>query len=127
MRSSRRSQVANLIEIRVQTEDFSLETEYERCRTLAGGSCGAVASFVGLVRGSVKDTQVDALELEHYPGMTERSIDEIVQQALVRWALQSVIVVHRVGKLTPRSQIVLVVELPSTGRVRSLRVHYGPS
>ena len=98
-----------MIDIRVQQDDFSIETEYERCRALAGGGCGAIASFVGLVRDSVADDEVQGLHLEHYAGMTERSIQQIIERARNRWNLQGIVVVHRVGRLTAGEQIVLVV------------------
>ena len=77
-------------------------------------NAGAVASFVGVVRG-VDSGQVDgdagaigAIELEHYPGMTESSISEIVSQAATRWQLLAARVVHRIGRLLPGEQIVYV-------------------
>ncbi|MYD43778.1 MAG: molybdenum cofactor biosynthesis protein MoaE [Gammaproteobacteria bacterium] len=95
--------------MRIQPEDFSYADEYARCLQAAGPECGAVASFVGLVRSSVGDSDVVGLQLEHYPGMTEQSIAKILAAARKRWDLQHVIVVHRVGELKPNAQIVLVV------------------
>ena len=95
--------------IRVQTEDFSIETEYSLCREKAGSMCGALAAFVGLVRDRVDSTDVHGLFLEHYPGMTEKSIQEIVDKARERWDIQHVTVIHRIGELVASSQIVLVV------------------
>ena len=95
--------------IRVQREDFSIEEEYERCRQHAGGSCGAIASFVGLVRDRVDESDVNGLYLEHYPGMTESSIGTIVSEARSRWQLLSTTVIHRVGELSANAQIVLVL------------------
>jgi molybdopterin synthase catalytic subunit len=94
------------IRISVQTEDFdptALQSELSAQNTEAG----AIASFVGLVR-SRPDEPVTRLELEHYPGMTERSIADIVDQAAARWEVLSVRVVHRVGSLVPGDQIVYV-------------------
>ncbi|MCY4425531.1 MAG: molybdopterin synthase catalytic subunit MoaE [Halieaceae bacterium] len=69
---------------------------------------GAVVSFTGYVRGRSGDREVSSMELEHYPGMTERSIEGIIDQAAARWPLLGVTVVHRVGVLTPGSRIVYV-------------------
>ena len=96
-------------EVRVQNADFSLAGEYAACRKAAGGECGAIASFIGLVRDSDGDEDVTGLCLEHYPGMTEDSIKRIVQDARNRWELQHVRVVHRVGELLAGAQIVLVI------------------
>ena len=96
--------------IRIQAEDFSLDSEWRRMRAGLHGGVGAVAAFVGLVRevrgGSGAGT---ALELEHYPGMTEASIGRIVATAEERWDLADVLVIHRVGRLEPADQIVLVL------------------
>ena len=69
---------------------------------------GAVATFTGYVRNSNDKGRVSALELEHYPGMTEHSIEGIIDQACARWPLLAVTVVHRVGRLGPADQIVWV-------------------
>lgn len=71
-------------------------------------SVGAVATFVGLVRDVHEGTGVSAMTLEHYPGMTERALDEIVAEARERWTLDAVRVVHRVGRLEPGDRIVFV-------------------
>lgn len=91
----------------VQQADFdvaSLQAE------LTGSDCaaGAMASFVGLVRAGNGAREVTSMELEHYPGMTERSIQAIVDEARQRWALLSAKVIHRVGHLQPGDQIVYV-------------------
>jgi len=96
-------------EIRVQKEDFSLSEEYEKCCVAAGPECGAVATFTGLVRQFEVSTSVSGLHLEHYPGMTEKSMENIVAKARNRWSLQHVRVVHRIGVLEAGSQIVLVI------------------
>ena len=102
-----------MADIRIQEEDFSLGDEYARCLQSVGQECGAVATFTGLVRESASDSEVTGLHLDHYPGMTEKSIRQIVERAGQRWALQHVVVVHRVGKLPPGSQIVLVITASS--------------
>ena len=100
-------------DIRIQEDDFSLGDEYARCIETVGQECGAVATFTGIVRGSAGDSSVTGLHLDHYPGMTEKSIQKIIENARKRWTLQQVIVVHRVGNLPPGSQIVLVIAASS--------------
>ena len=73
-------------DIRVQTEDFSMPAEWERLRARLDGEAGAVAAFVGLVR-EVQGDAATILSLEHYPGMTEKSIAAIVEEAERRWSL----------------------------------------
>lgn len=89
--------------ITVQTDDFDVGAEIAALQN--GGEVGAVASFVGCVRA---DGGVTALELEHYPGMTEASIAAIVDEARSRWPLLGVRVIHRVGRLPVGARIVLV-------------------
>jgi molybdopterin synthase catalytic subunit len=96
------------IDIRVQEADFSPAQEYEAARSRLGGSAGAIATFVGLVRDHAGDAPVSVLHLEHYPGMTERSIGAIVEEAAARWAVLDVVVIHRVGPLRATDQIVYV-------------------
>lgn len=97
------------VEVRVQEADFELGAEYAAQRVRLEGRAGAVASFVGLVRDRAGDASVAVLHLEHYPGMTEKSIEAIVRQAGERWPLDDVVVIHRVGALAPSAQIVLVL------------------
>lgn len=94
-------------EVRVQSEDFDLGAEVARLRA-GDPRIGAVVSFVGTVRDMNDGDQVAELELEHYPGMTERSLEDIVTQARARWPLYGALVVHRIGPMTPQEQIVLV-------------------
>jgi molybdopterin synthase catalytic subunit len=94
--------------VRVQTEDFDVSTEIARLREGNPG-VGAVASFVGIVRDLNDGDEVATLTLEHYPGMTEKSLEEIVGQAKQRWDIYDALVVHRVGTLKPLDQIVLVI------------------
>jgi len=95
--------------VRIQTEDFDLGAEVASLRA-QDARVGAVCSFVGTVRDRHPDHagQVTAMELEHYPGMTERAIEAMVDEALERFPLFGVRVVHRVGPLAPLDQIVLV-------------------
>ncbi|MEY3263398.1 MAG: molybdopterin synthase catalytic subunit MoaE [Pseudomonadota bacterium] len=93
--------------VRVQTEDFDLTTEMAELR--AGfPKIGAVVSFVGTVRDLNEGEQVAEMELEHYPGMTEKALEDIVTQARARWDLFDALIIHRVGPLKPLDQIVLV-------------------
>ena len=93
--------------VRVQTEDFDLTTEMAELR--AGfPKIGAVVSFVGTVRDLNEGEQVAEMELEHYPGMTEKALEDIVTLARARWELFDALIIHRVGPLKPLDQIVLV-------------------
>ena len=91
----------------VQEEDFDVAALQAG---LPGDECqaGAIASFTGLVRVNNEQRDVCVLDLEHYPGMTERSIQNIVDEARQRWKLLGVRVVHRIGRLRPGEQIVYV-------------------
>jgi molybdopterin synthase catalytic subunit len=93
--------------VRIQTDDFDLSTEIAALRAGRAG-VGAVVSFVGTVRDINQGTGVSSLTLEHYPGMTDKSLEDIVGQAKSRWQLDEVLVIHRVGPLQPLDQIVLV-------------------
>lgn len=113
--------------ISIQEKDFDLASEYEWLRREAGDA-GAIATFTGLVRefagvdeptkgdaeeeteeGVKRDeSKTEALFLEHYPGMTEKALDDIVSEANQRWPLLAVRVIHRVGRLTGGEQIVFV-------------------
>jgi len=93
--------------VRIQTDDFDLSTEIAALRAGRAG-VGAVVSFVGTVRDINQGTGVSSLTLEHYPGMTDKSLEDIVAQAKARWQLDQVLVIHRVGPLQPLDQIVLV-------------------
>ena len=94
--------------VRIQNEDFDVGAEVAAIRRGNAG-IGAVATFTGLVRDVNEGDAVSGMTLEHYPGMTEKSIDEIVAQARGRWNVIDALVVHRVGLLKPTDQIVLVV------------------
>ena len=91
--------------IRVQTEDFDAG-RLTRALTEGRSDVGAVATFVGLVRGDADGVQ--QMTLEHYPGMTEKSLAGIVKEARGRWHLLGVQLIHRVGALSPGDQIVFV-------------------
>jgi molybdopterin synthase catalytic subunit len=93
--------------VRVQEADFDLGTEVAALRA-QNPKVGAVACFVGTVRDLNEGSAVEAMELEHYPGMTEKSLEAIARQARERWPGSDVLIVHRVGVLKPLDQIVLV-------------------
>ncbi|RJG00279.1 molybdopterin synthase catalytic subunit MoaE [Noviherbaspirillum sedimenti] len=93
--------------IRIQTEDFDLGAEVARLRA-SQPQVGAVVVFVGTVRDMNEGASVATMELEHYPGMTEKALQAIVGQARARWELVDALVIHRVGLLQPLEQIVLV-------------------
>jgi len=108
-------------EVSVQTEDFDTGVETTRLRALSAHT-GAIATFIGVVSESVgvvsegigavsdsnENSRIVSLYLEHYPGMTEKSIAAIVQQAQQRWPLLGVRVIHRIGELQRGEQIVFV-------------------
>ena len=94
----------------MQSEDFDAGAEI---RALASARAGAIASFVGLVRDNNEGSEVGAMTLEHYPGMTEKSIMAIMQEAGARWSVLDCTVIHRVGTLRPAEQIVLVAAASS--------------
>jgi molybdopterin synthase catalytic subunit len=93
--------------VSIQTADFDLSAEVARLRA-ADPAVGAIASFVGTVRDRNDGTGVSAMELEHYPGMTERAIEAMVDEAFARFEIRAVRVIHRVGPLLVGDQIVLV-------------------
>jgi molybdopterin synthase catalytic subunit len=94
--------------VRVQTGDFDVSAEMAALRK-GNAKIGAIASFVGLVRDLNEGDAVSTMTLEHYPGMTEKALEEIVVQAQSRWDIYDALVVHRVGTLLPLDQIVLVI------------------
>lgn len=93
--------------VRVQREDFDLGAEVAALRA-GNPAVGAVASFIGTVRDVSDGSAVSAMELEHYPGMTERALAQIEAAACARWALLGVTIIHRVGPMQPLDQIVMV-------------------
>jgi len=93
--------------VRVQTEDFDLGAEVAALRAGDPG-VGAVAAFVGTVRDRNDGLGVSSMELEHYPGMTEKAIEAMIDAAMQRFDIRAARVIHRVGLLQPQDQIVLV-------------------
>ncbi|MCL5060190.1 MAG: molybdopterin synthase catalytic subunit MoaE [Candidatus Thermoplasmatota archaeon] len=95
------------MKIAVQAETFDLGAEVDAMRQ-GRTDIGAIASFVGLARDMNEGSGVQAMTLEHYPGMTEKALAALVEEANARWALLDVTVIHRVGRLLPGDPIVLV-------------------
>lgn len=93
--------------VRVQEADFDLTTELKNLRE-GHRDIGAVVSFTGTVRDINEGDEVSILELEHYPGMTEKALEKIRLEAHARWDLEGSLIIHRVGKMYPTDQIVLV-------------------
>jgi molybdopterin synthase catalytic subunit len=93
--------------VRVQTEDFDVANEIARLRS-DDPRVGAVAVFMGIVRDLSDAAEIRTLTLEHYPGMTEKALAAIVDEAKRRWDVCDALVIHRVGELKPTDQIVLV-------------------
>lgn len=94
--------------IRVQAEDFDPGQELTAL-TKGRTDIGGVVTFVGLVRDFAADASIEAMTLEHYPGMTEKMLGKIEAEAQARWPLQSSLIVHRHGRLEPGDRIVLVI------------------
>jgi len=99
--------IAN-VTIRIQEADFDIAREISAL-TKGRSDVGAVVSFTGICRGSEDGASIAALTLEHYPGMAEAEIARHVETATTRWPLTGVSVIHRVGRITPGENIVLVV------------------
>lgn len=93
--------------VRVQTEDFDVGLEIANLR-LARPGVGAVVSFVGQVRDINEGDAITTLTLEHYPVMTEKSLQTIIKEAHSRWDIADALIIHRIGALQPLDQIVLV-------------------
>lgn len=97
------------IRVRIQSEDFDLESEINHLKQF--GDIGAVASFTGLCRD--EGGKLAALELEHYPGMAEAQVTQICEQAKERFSLIAITAIHRYGKIAPSENIVLVIAASS--------------
>jgi molybdopterin synthase catalytic subunit len=96
------------VAVRVQREDFDVGAEIARL-TEGNASIGGVTSFVGLVRDMADGEKMQAMTLEHYPGMTEKMLAEIDAEAHDRWPLDATLIVHRYGRLEAGDRIVLVI------------------
>ncbi len=106
-RFSRRSRAAEMRRVVVEQEDFDVGTETRKLQQSAS-DVGGIATFVGVVRDINDDDEISALYLEHYPGMTEKQISTIIEEASARWNVLGATVIHRVGQLYPADQIVFV-------------------
>ncbi len=93
--------------IRIQKTDFDVSAELAALRK-GDPRVGAVVTFLGTVRDMNDGSQVKGMTLEHYPGMTEKALEDIISQANTRWDLYQTLVIHRVGPLLPEDQIVMV-------------------
>jgi len=93
--------------IRIQEADFDLGAEIKEIRK-GDLQVGAVVSFVGTVRDLNDGSQLTSMTLEHYPGMTEKALEEIADQAKSRWDIRNTLIIHRIGPMLPEDQIVLV-------------------
>lgn len=102
--------------IRIQTDDFEITTEVERLRAGNTG-IGAIVTFTGYVRDFNQGQALKKMTLEHYPGMTERELERIEDEARGRFELEDVLIVHRVGRLEPGDRIVLVITASAHRRV----------
>jgi molybdopterin synthase catalytic subunit len=96
------------VAVRVQREDFEVGGEV-RALTAGRTDIGAVVTFSGVVRSTNEGKPLQAMSLEHYPGMTEAELERVEAEARRRWPLQASLIIHRVGKLVPGDNIVLVV------------------
>ncbi len=93
--------------VRICEDDFSIDLENSLLLERSDG-IGAIANFIGIVRNHPGDRTLQSMQLEHYPGMTERSIHEVIERACQRWPLLAVSVIHRIGCLKAGEQIVYV-------------------
>src|SRR5215475_2062940 len=96
------------VTIRIQAEDFDVAREMVLL-TEGRTDIGAVVTFSGICRGTESGGEISALKLEHYPGMAEAEIERHVEEAMARWPLQGLTVIHRFGRIEPGQNIVLVL------------------
>ncbi len=97
------------IQVEVVAGPFDPEERMRRrSQVLAAGSWGAMSSFVGVVRRRNEGRELASMEIEHYPGMTERELEKLARTAMEKWPLVDVLLIHRVGAITPGEAIVLV-------------------
>ena len=95
--------------VRVQTVNFDMAAEYRQLSTAPQGEIpGAVVTFTGLVRDLYQDKTIHAMTLEYYPGMTEKELNRIYEEAMTRWPITKATIIHRVGRLLAGEQIVFV-------------------
>ena len=96
-----------MVRIAVQADDIDVNAEFAAL-TAGRRDIGAIGSFLGTVRDTAGGRRITAMTLEHYPGMTERAMARIAAEAAARWPLQSCTLIHRIGRLLPGANIVLV-------------------
>jgi molybdopterin synthase catalytic subunit len=92
----------------IQTDDFSIESEYQLLRAMKPNQTGAICTFTGLVREFGDKPDIQGMFLEHYPGMTEKCLQKLIQQAKEKWNIHYAKVIHRIGALSLSEQIVFV-------------------
>ncbi len=95
------------LSVAIQEDDFSVDAENDHLLQQSN-NIGAIANFVGIVRVNNEQLTIASMQIEHYPGMTEKSILRVLQQAQQRWQLSAARIIHRVGKLHPGERIVYV-------------------
>ncbi len=100
--------LSNRVTIRIQQDDFDIAREISAL-TKGRGDIGAVVTFSGICRGNEDGASISALTLEHYPGMAEAEIARHAETAMARWPLTGISIIHRVGRISPGENIVLVV------------------
>jgi molybdopterin synthase catalytic subunit len=100
------------VTIRIQEDDFDIAREIDAL-THGRTDIGAVVTFSGICRGTEGEEQIEALTLEHYPGMAEAEVERHVDEAMARWPLQGLTVIHRYGRIRPGQNIVLVITASS--------------
>ena len=94
-----------VMDVRITEADFDINAEHDALKARA---VGAIVTFTGTVRGDDDRAEITALTLEHFPGMTESEVTSIIETASERWSLAGVTVIHRVGRLLPKDNIVFV-------------------
>jgi molybdopterin synthase catalytic subunit len=99
--------IAAGFEVRVQRQQIEIESEM--APLMRNPKVGAVVNFLGIVRQFGDEDEVSALEIEHYPGMTEQALWSIVEEAIARWDLQAVKIIHRIGRVALGNPVVLIV------------------
>ena len=97
------------LRIIIQQDDFDVSEETKKIIVNRSGEIGAVVNFLGVVRDVSKGEKLQFMELEHYPGMTEKALRNICLDAEKKWSLHGITIIHRVGKLYPSDKIVLVL------------------
>ncbi len=98
--------------IRVQLDDFDPGLEIQKLSSI-NNYIGGISSFIGLVRDMSNGRDLSSMTLEHYPGMTEKMLSNIREEALKRWSLEGCLIIHRYGRLEPGERIVMVATASS--------------